>query len=156
MEGGSVIASLPPPRALPSRAFLRKVLPVTASVLPVFIKTQSDGDGFVEFVQQARRASGDVKSAFDRDFAEIKRFASQSLAIPRNQGGSLDLGVAQHREAAANAQAFAQALREVANASVTASREAGDISAETRRFCVKLSASPGIGEALRGSDARLV
>lgn len=104
------------------------------TILPVITRVQSDGDGFAALVQDAKRAGDQVRQQFDRDFSEIGRMARQALAIPRNQGGSLDLNTAQYREAAADARAYATALREVANASVTAAREQGDTSAETRRY----------------------
>lgn len=114
----------------------------TGTVLPVITRVQHDsGNGFAQLVQDAKRAGDQVRQQFDKDFAEIGRMAQQALAIPRNAGGSLDLNAGQYREAAADARAYATALREVANASVTAAREAGDTSAETRRYIQAASAA---------------
>lgn len=104
------------------------------TILPVITRVQSDGNGFAQLVQDAKRAGDQVRQQFDRDFTEIGRLASQALSIPRNNVGALDLGVGQYREAAANAQAYAIAVREVATASARAAAEVGDTSAETRRY----------------------
>lgn len=107
----------------------------TSSVLPVIIRGQYDsGSGFSEMVQEAQRASGQIKRQFDQNFSEIGRMAQQALAIPRNASGALDLNTAQYRQAALDAEAYAQSLREIATASAAAAVQVGDNSNETRRY----------------------
>jgi hypothetical protein len=117
------------------------------TILPAIIKAQYDpGNAFGALVQEARRASGDARQAFEKDFADIGRIAQQALSVPRNAAGALDLNAGNLREAAADANAYAQALREVTAAALAEARAVGDTSEETRRYIQSARAATAAAE----------
>ncbi|RYD54649.1 MAG: hypothetical protein EOP60_07175 [Sphingomonadales bacterium] len=83
---------------------------------------------------QARDTASRTKTAFETSFANIQQIVSQSMAMPRNSGGSLDLNVAGAREAAVAADATAQAYRQVASAAEMAALKTGDNTEATRIY----------------------
>src|SRR4051812_21375825 len=82
----------------------------------------------------ARDTAARTKASFESSFNQIQSLAQRALAMPRNAGGSLDLGVGQARQAAQAAQAQAQAARELAAAADAAARKVGDTSENTRNY----------------------
>lgn len=110
-------------------------MPASSSVFPAFITDEyRPGGGFPRFEEEARASSERVRRQFQTDFSEIQNIASRALSAPRNQAGSLDLGVGQYRQAAEGANAQAIALRELATAAERAARASGDTTEATRLY----------------------
>ncbi|MEA3044579.1 MAG: hypothetical protein QOH47_2417 [Sphingomonadales bacterium] len=104
-----------------------------SSIFPAFITDEyRPGSGFAQFEQQAAASADRTRRQFETSFSEIQGIAQRALTMPRNAGGSLDLGVGQYRAAAQAADAQAIALREVATAAERAARATGDMSEQTR------------------------
>ena len=86
--------------------------------------------------QMRREVEGigqDAQQSIQKAFGNIQQTIAQSLSIPRNQLGSLDLGATEFREAEKNARAYAAAAREVANASIQLARGGDENAAALRR-----------------------
>lgn len=108
---------------------------MTSNVFPAIIKATYDPTGgFPKMVQDAQRASSQIRKQFESDLTSIKQLGETALSIPRNAGGSLDLGVAEYRRAADAAKAHATALREIANAAASAAKSSGDTSRSTQTY----------------------
>lgn len=108
---------------------------MTSNVFPAIIKATYDpSGGFPKMVQDAQRASGQIRKQFESDLTSIKQLSDTALSVPRNAGGSLDLGVAEYRRAADAAKAHAIALREIATAAASAAKSSGDTSRSTQTY----------------------
>lgn len=105
-----------------------------SSIFPAFIRAEYDatGGGFRQFEQEFAASAGRAKRQFEASFSEVQNIVSRALTVPRNQSGSLDLGVDQIRAAAKATEARAIAAREVANATRLAAEAEGDYSAKAR------------------------
>lgn len=105
-----------------------------SSIFPAFIRAEYDatGGGFRQFEQEFAASAGRAKRQFEASFSEVQNIVSRALTVPRNQSGSLDLGVDQIRAAATATEARAIAAREVANATRLAAEAEGDYSAKAR------------------------
>lgn len=105
-----------------------------SSIFPVYIKAEYDGSGraFDGLTAEARKAVEDSRRVFEQGFSQVQQVVSKALSVPRNQGGSLDLGVEEYRRAAQEAEAYAIASREVSNAMQAQARSAGNLSKEDR------------------------
>jgi hypothetical protein len=100
---------------------------------PAFIKAEYvEGDAFSRFQRDYEQATQGFRQKFAEASQEAQRLLSQAIALPRNNVGSLDLGVPQLRAAAEAQQARAIAAREVANATAIAAKAEGDYSAQAR------------------------
>lgn len=100
----------------------------------------------------ARDTAARTQSAFEGSFNQIQQLAQRALSMPRNAGGSLDLGVGAAKDAAAAAHAQALALREVALASESAAKKVGDTSENTRLYVQAARAAANEAElAARGA-----
>ncbi len=105
-----------------------------AAELPTYLKIEYVPDG------QAKSAflndlDGTLKSAeqkFSEFSSEARRQLDTAISVPRNNVGSLDLGVPQLRAAAAAQEARAIAAREVAQATALAAKEEGDYGQQAR------------------------
>lgn len=89
-------------------------------------------DAFARFERDVAKAADSLKSRFADASAEASRMLTQAISLPRNNVGSLDLGVPQLRAAAEAQQARAIAAREVASATAIAAKAEGDYSAQAR------------------------
>jgi uncharacterized protein YcbK (DUF882 family) len=100
---------------------------------PAFIKAEYvEGDAFSRFQRDYEQATQGFRQKFAEASQEAQRLLNQAIALPRNNVGSLDLGVPQLRAAAEAQQARAIAAREVANATAIAAKAEGDYSAQAR------------------------
>lgn len=106
-----------------------------SSVFPAFITDEyRPGTGFAQFAQDAAATAERARRSFETSFSEIQSIASRALSMPRNAGGSLDLGVGQYRQAAQAAEVHAIALREIATAAERAARANNDTTEATRLY----------------------
>jgi hypothetical protein len=111
-------------------------------VFPAIIKATYDpSGGFPKMVQDAQRASGQIRKQFESDFATIGQLGEKALSLPRNAGGSLDLGVDEYKRAAEAARVHAIALREIATASASAAKASGDTTRLTQTYVQAASAA---------------
>ena len=103
-----------------------------SSVFPVYIKAEYAGSGpaFAQLTADAKKSVTDVQRAFEQGYGQVSQIVSKALSVPRNKGGSLDLGVDDYRAAAKEADAYAIATREVANAMRFQAVNAGKLSKE--------------------------
>jgi hypothetical protein len=103
-------------------------------VFPAFIRATFDDSagGFPAFERAAEQTASRVRQRFDQNFNDIQASLSRALAMPRNAGGSLDLGVGEQQAAAKAAEARAIAAREVAQAMRAAAQAEGDYSQRAR------------------------
>lgn len=93
-----------------------------SSIFPIFIRGEyQQGQAFARFQSDAQRAAQQTKAEFQGVAAAL----DQALIRPRNNAGSLDLGVDQMRAAAAVQQQVAAAAREVAEATKRAATANG-------------------------------
>lgn len=100
---------------------------------PAFIKAEYvEGDAFSRFQRDYEQATQGFRQKFAEASQEAQRLLNQAISLPRNNVGSLDLGVPQLRAAAAAQEARAIAAREVANATAIAAKAEGDYSAQAR------------------------
>lgn len=100
---------------------------------PAFIKAEYvEGDAFSRFQRDYEQATQGFRQKFAEASQEAQRLLNQAISLPRNNVGSLDLGVPQLRAAAEAQQARAIAAREVANATAIAAKAEGDYSAQAR------------------------
>jgi murein DD-endopeptidase MepM/ murein hydrolase activator NlpD len=108
---------------------------VASNVFPAFITDEyRQGRGFADFERSARppaSGSGASSKATSPGSSASRR---TRLSLPRNNAGSLDLGVGQYRAAASAADAHATALREIAVAAERAARATGDTTESTRMY----------------------
>jgi len=91
---------------------------------PIFIQARyrTDGQAETQFLADADRVISGARRKF-ADFAdETQRTINRAISMPRNEVGSLNLGVDQLREAARAQDARAIAAREVANATLAAAK----------------------------------
>lgn len=85
-----------------------------SGVFPIFLRAEyrEDGQGFSRFQSDAARAAQAAK----REFQGVAAALDEALARPRNSVGSLDLGLDELRQAAAQQERIAAAARQVAEA----------------------------------------
>ena len=105
-----------------------------STIFPIYLRAEYDrsGRGFEGLTASARQSVSDAQRVFESGFQQIQGVISKSLSIPRNASGSLDLNVDEYRRAAAEAEIFAKANRELATAMQVAGREAGELSRDER------------------------
>ncbi|MEE4207186.1 MAG: hypothetical protein V2I39_12905 [Erythrobacter sp.] len=97
-----------------------------STVFPIFLRAEyRESQGFQRFQSDAQRAAQAAK----REFAGVSAALDQALSRPRNQAGSLDLGVDEMRRAAQAQQQVALAAREVAEATKRAASANGQFDA---------------------------
>ena len=114
-----------------------------SGVFPIYLRAEYRGDGLREFVRQAGEAAAQAK----REFAGISAVLDQAISRGRTGTGSLDLGVAEMRQAALAQQQIAIAAREVAEATNRAATANGVYNAE-------IGATARAAEALASSEAK--
>ena len=133
-------------------------MPAQSSVFPAFIRDEyQPGGGFAAFEQASLATADQVRRHFESSMSEVQRIAQRALAMPRNQLGSLDLGVGNYRAAAAAAEAHAIALREVATAAERAALASGDTTEATRLYVqAARAAAIEAEEAARGANQQVV
>lgn len=85
-----------------------------SGIFPIFLRAEyrEDGEGFSRFQSDAARAAQAAK----REFQGVAAALDDALARPRNTAGSLDLGLDELRQAAAQQEKIAAAARQVAEA----------------------------------------
>lgn len=85
-----------------------------SGIFPIFLRAEyrGDGEGFSRFQSDAARAAAQAK----REFQGVAAALDDALARPRNTAGSLDLGLDELRQAAAQQEKIAAAARQVAEA----------------------------------------
>lgn len=85
-----------------------------SGIFPIFLRAEyrEDGQGFSRFQSDAARAAQAAK----REFQGVAAALDDALARPRNTAGSLDLGLDELRQAAAQQEKIAAAARQVAEA----------------------------------------
>lgn len=103
-----------------------------SSIFPVYIKAEYAGSGpaFAQLTADAKKSVTDVQRAFEQGYGQVSQIVQKALSQERNKGGSLDLGVDDYRAAAKEADAYAIATREVANAMRFQAVNAGKLSKE--------------------------
>jgi murein DD-endopeptidase MepM/ murein hydrolase activator NlpD len=89
---------------------------------------------FAEMEKRAQDTAGRTKTFFESSFNEVEQIAKKALSLPRTSAGTLDLGVGQYKQAAAEAQLHAAAVRQVAVAAEAAAKSTGDDSEATRIY----------------------
>lgn len=114
-----------------------------SSVFPIYLRAEYRGDGLKDFVRQAGEAAAQAK----REFQGISAALDQAISRGRTGTGSLDLGVAEMRQAALAQEQIARAAREVAEATNRAATANGTYNAE-------LGATARAAEALASSEAK--
>lgn len=104
------------------------------TVFPAFLQIRHEPNPAAEasFAAEIERATEGGLRRFREFSSEAKRLLDQAMTTGRNQFGSLDLGVADLKAAAAAQQARAIAAREVAQATALAAKEEGDYSRQAR------------------------
>lgn len=119
-----------------------------SSIFPVYIKTQYDGSGgaFDQLTREARNSVDESKRIFDAGYSQIQGLVSKALSVPRNDLGSLNLGVDEYRRAAQEAEALALASREVSNAMQVQTRAAASVSKEDQLVAASARAAATAAE----------
>jgi hypothetical protein len=93
-----------------------------SSVFPIYLRAEyQDSTALSRFESDAKRAAQSAK----RELAGVGAALEQALARPRNNSGSLDLGVEELRRAAMQQQAVAASARQVAEATKAAALSTG-------------------------------
>lgn len=124
-----------------------------SSIFPAFIRAEYDpsGNGFSIFEREAGESAARARRAFEANFAEVARVVNGALSRGIKPSGAMDLGLADMRQAAAQARAYEQALRTTRDAAQQMAAATGDTSAETRSYLQALSAQ--VIEADRATQA---
>lgn len=118
------------------------------TIFPVFIRAEfrDDDRGFPAFNRAVDSTTSQAQKQFSSAFDGISRQIERALGRPLTSAGALDLDVPGLRASAEAAQLKAAALRQVAQASEIAAREAGDLSESTRLYVQAARAAAIEGE----------
>lgn len=124
-----------------------------SSIFPAFLRAEYDpsGNGFSIFEREAGESAARARRAFEANFAEVARVVNGALSRGVKPSGAMDLGLADMRQAAAQARAYEQSLRTTREAAQQLAASTGDTSAQTRTYLQALSAQ--VIEANRATQA---
>jgi uncharacterized protein (TIGR02594 family) len=115
-----------------------------SSVFPIYIRAETDAQtlsAFSKFEQQGKAASENLRRDFERNMGQVQSTIERALSIPRNIGGSLDLGLDELRTASQRADAFAASTRQLADAARQLQRDTNDTSKATQTYVQAASAA---------------
>jgi murein DD-endopeptidase MepM/ murein hydrolase activator NlpD len=105
------------------------------SSFPLYLRPQYEaGSAASQFSRDIDALAQKSEAQFRQSFGNISQTIQQALSVPRNVGGSLDLGSGQYQQAAKEARLLATASREVATAASLAAREGGKTRSDLRLF----------------------
>ncbi|EQA97274.1 hypothetical protein [Sphingobium sp. HDIP04] len=124
-----------------------------SAIFPAFIRAEYDpsGQGFSLFEREAGESAARARRAFEANFAEVERVINGAVSRGLKTSGAIDLGVAEFRQAAAQAKAYELSLRTTRDAAQALAISTGDTSAQTRSYLQALSAQ--VVEATRAREA---
>lgn len=113
-----------------------------SSVFPAFIRATYDDSagGFPAFERAAQSSANRTRQIFEGAFSEIGQSVQRAMAAGLGTNGALNLNVGQYRQAAAEATAYEQSVRNLLRTATLLAKETGDTSAATRSYISALSA----------------
>lgn len=92
------------------------------------------GKSFGPFAEMAQSAAQKAEKSFEDSFNQIQRMAAKAIEAPTVQGGGLNLGAAEARQAAEAARQQAQAIALIEKAARSAAAGQGVMTQETRLY----------------------
>lgn len=115
---------------------------MTGSAFPAFIRAEYDpsGTGFQQYERAAADSVTRTQRRFEASAEEITRVISSTLTRGLSSAGAVDLGVAEMRQAAAEARAYGESLAVTLTTARALARSTGDTSEQTKLYLQALEA----------------
>lgn len=96
------------------------------------------GDRFGPFAEMAKSAAARAEESFEKSFSAIEKMAAKAIQAP---AGRVDIGAAEARQAAQEAQQKAAAFRLIEQNAIRAAAGQGELTEETRLFIAAAGAA---------------